>query len=259
MSRYKHFLTPLWPVFHEDNHLLVLYKPAGLLVQGDQTGDASLLDLGKAWLKERYEKPGQVFLALVHRLDRPVAGVVLFCRTSKAAGRISEQFRSGRVRKSYLAVVEGEMKEPSGRLINHLERREDRSSRIVPHPTTISQEARLSYRLLDTHKSRSLVEVHLETGRHHQIRLQLAHIGHPVLGDLRYGAPAPLPQQQIALLAQKLEVDHPIRKERMIFESPLPCGWPWPSENDGIRRPPWSWNDFRFEMREPAIRPLTVG
>lgn len=254
----KYFFHKSWPVLYEDNHLLVLYKPAGLLVQGDQTGDASLLDLGKAWLKERYQKPGQVFLALVHRLDRPVAGVVLFCRTSKAAGRVSEQFRSGKISKHYLAVVEGRLNEPSGRLIDHIERREDRSSRIVLAPTALSQEARLSYKVLESGRGRSLVEIALETGRHHQIRIQMAHIGHPLLGDLRYGAGAPLPQKQIALLACRLEITHPISKLKMSFSSPLPIGWPWPCKEDEIRSLPWSWQELCPKL-ESAAGPSSIS
>ena len=129
-----YFYHPDWPVLYEDNHLLALYKPAGLLVQGDHTGADSLLDLAKAWLKERYHKKGEAFLGLVHRLDRPVAGVVLFCRTSKAASRISEQFRSGRIQKYYLAIVTGNPATSSGQLIDHIERHENRSSRIVRIP-----------------------------------------------------------------------------------------------------------------------------
>jgi 23S rRNA pseudouridine1911/1915/1917 synthase len=241
----KYFYHPSWPVFHEDNHLLVLYKPAGLLVQADQTEDVSLLELGKAWLKEKWSRPGRVFLGMVHRLDRPVAGVILFCRTSKAAARLSDQFRTGRVRKRYLAVVEGRMKEESGRLIDHIERREGVSSRIVPPNTQGGREARLSFVLLDTMESKSLVEVQLETGRRHQIRLQLAHIGHPVLGDLRYGASGPLPEKQIALFANELAVDHPTRRERLVFRSPLPQGWPWPSDHPDPLSPPWNWAKLR--------------
>lgn len=249
MSEAKSFFHPSWPVLYEDNHLLALYKPAGLLVQGDQTGDPSLLDLGKLWLKIHAHKTGEVFLALVHRLDRPVAGVMLFCRTSKAAGRLSEQFRSGQIEKRYLTIVEGEVKEPSGRLVHHLERRSDRSSRVVPCPTATSQEARLSYRLIQTAGSRSLLEILLETGRHHQIRLQLSHIGHPVLGDLRYGASDPLPQKQIALLARELTVHHPVRKERICFQSPIPLGWPWPACEDAeVEHPPWGWEDLAFAI-----------
>jgi 23S rRNA pseudouridine1911/1915/1917 synthase len=245
MMNNQYFYHPDWPVFHEDNHLLALYKPAGLLVQGDKTGEPSLLDLGKTWLKERYQKPGEVFLALVHRLDRPVAGVLLFCRTSKAAGRVSEQFRSGKVKKYYLAVLEGELQEDSGRLIHQIERHDDRSSRIVTEPTPRSQEARLSYRLLETSGSGSLVEINLETGRHHQIRLQMAHIGHPIVGDLRYGASAPLPQKQIALFARRLRLTHPTLKEELLLQCPLPREWPWPVLEPCSQAPPWNWCEFR--------------
>ncbi len=242
------FYHPAWPVLFEDNHLLGLYKPAGLLVQGDQTGEASLLDMGKAWLKERHHKPGRVYLGMVHRLDRPVAGVVLFCRTSKAASRLSEQFRSGKVRKSYLAVVEGKMLTGSGRLVGHIERRDERSSVVVPGPTPHSQEARLIYRTLETSESRSLVEIDLETGRHHQIRVQMAHLGFPIVGDLRYGAQGPLPQKQIALLAHELEFEHPTGKERLILRSPIPHSWPWESREEEAA-PPWNWREI-----EPAVR-----
>ena len=238
------FLSPLWPVLHADNHLLALYKPAGLLVQGDETGQTSLLELGKAWLKQKYQKPGRVFLGMVHRLDRPVAGVVLFCRTSKAAARISEQFRTGNVRKHYLAVVEGVMKEASGRLVHQVEKREDRSSRIVSAKSPLSREARLSYRVVDVCGYRSLVEILLETGRKHQIRLQMAHMGNPVLGDVRYGASAPLPQQQIALLARELTVEHPVHRGELSIRSPLPQGWPWPKASILPDAPPWNYSDF---------------
>ncbi|MBC2743786.1 MAG: RNA pseudouridine synthase [Desulfosarcina sp.] len=205
------FFDPRWPVLYEDNHLLAVYKPSGLLVQGDRTGDGCLLDLGKQWLKERYHKPGKVFLAMVHRLDRPVAGVVLFARTSKAAGRLSKQFRERTVQKHYLAVVSGTVSSESGRLIHHIERH-DRLSRVVPAPTDSSQEARLRYTVLGTDRDKSLLRISLETGRRHQIRIQLANLGYPILGDLRYGADAPLHGRQIALLAHELKVDHPTKK-----------------------------------------------
>lgn len=239
-----YFFHPSWPVFYRDNHLLVLYKPAGLLVQADRTEEISLLDLGKGWLKEMYQKPGRVFLGMVHRLDRPVAGVVLFCRTSKAAGRLSEQFRTGGIEKYYVAVLEGELKRKSDRLVHFMERRDSRSSIIVPRKTSTSREAALSYEVLETGNGRTLVRVRLETGRHHQIRAQFAHIGHPVVGDLRYGSPAPLPQKQIALFARELVISHPVREERMRFESPLPCGWPWPDGQNHETCVPWDWREL---------------
>ena len=238
------FFDSSWPVIYEDNHLLAVYKPSGLLVQGDRTGDVCLLDLGKRWLKARYHKPGKVFLALVHRLDRPVAGVVLFARTSKAAGRLSKQFRERTVQKHYLAVVSGTVAGDSEQLIHHIERRE-RWSRVVSRPTEESQEARLRYTVLGRDDDKSLLRVCLETGRRHQIRIQLAHMGHPLIGDLRYGAETPLPERQIALLAHSLSVDHPTRNNRLLLTSPIPLHWPWPyDELSDNRRAPWDWGKF---------------
>ena len=231
-----------WPVLYEDNHLLALYKPAGLLVQGDATEDVSLLVLGKAWLKEKYRKPGRVFLGLVHRLDRPVAGVVVFARTSKGAARLSEQFRSGTVEKRYLAVVAGILEEPAGRWIDQLQR-EDRNSRVVASPQTKTREARLRYRVLATRGDTSLVEIDLETGRRHQIRVQFAHRGHPLLGDMRYGNSTLFPNREIALLAKSIAFNHPVRDERLTVESPMPRGWPWPSVASDPASPPWSWDE----------------
>jgi 23S rRNA pseudouridine1911/1915/1917 synthase len=166
---------------------------------------------------------------------------LLFCRTSKAARRVSEQFRLGKVKKTYLAILEGRMKTESGRLIHHIERYDDRSSRIVMKPTSSSREARLSYQLLDSAGSRSLVEINLETGKRHQIRAQMAHIGHPILGDLRYGASAPLPQKQIALFARELMVTHPTRNNLLVLQSPLPREWPWPLSQILPKAPLWNW------------------
>lgn len=238
MNLESYFDTPRWPVFYHDNHLLVAYKPSGLLIQADSTRDACLLDLARQWVKIQYQKPGNVFLALVHRLDRPVAGTVVFARTSKAASRLSLQFRTGRVEKQYLAIVHGTMTPASGRLTDYIYRRGP-TSKIVAAQTAGSREARLSYRVVDVQNSQSLLEINLETGRHHQIRAQLASRGFPILGDLRYGAARPLPERQLALFAHKLAFDHPTRKERMIFCSPLPLGWPWPGVPDNPQAPVW--------------------
>jgi 23S rRNA pseudouridine1911/1915/1917 synthase len=237
------FLHERWPVFFEDNHLLVVYKPAGLLAQGDDTGDASLLDLSKEWLKERHQKPGRVFLGLVHRLDRPVAGVMVFARTSKAAARLSDQIRNRRLRKVYLAVVEGRLPSDEGRLVHRLERR-GKAVRIAAHAAPLGREARLAYRVRETAGGRSLVEIELETGRKHQIRLQLSHVGCPILGDVRYGAPSALPSRPIALYARQIAVDHPTRGERLEFTAPLPRGWPWPGA-ETAESPLWNWDDYR--------------
>jgi 23S rRNA pseudouridine1911/1915/1917 synthase len=248
----EYFFHPSWPIFYQDNHLLVLYKPAGLLVQSDETGEISLLDLGKLWLKEVFKKPGRVFLGMVHRLDRPVAGIVLFCRTSKAASRISDQFRTGTAEKYYLAVLEGELKQKGGSLVHFVEKQK-RSTLVVSGKSTGVREARLSYTALGIAQGRTLVRVKLETGRKHQIRAQFAHMGHPVAGDLRYGAPAPLPQKQIALFAKELVVDHPVGGERLRFESPLPCSWPWPAscQKECL---PWDWRDLEKEIQESLLQ-----
>ncbi len=242
-----YLFVPQWPVLYADNHLLALYKPAGLPVQGDDTRDISLLDTGKQWIKEKYGKPGNVFLGMVHRLDRPVAGVVLFCRTSKAAARISEQFRSGTTRKTYLAVLQGRLKQPFGELVHYIQRIPHKSSRIVNHAAPLAAHARLSYRKKDESENASLVEIDLKTGRHHQIRAQFSHIGHPVMGDLRYGAAAPLPEKQIALLAVCLEISHPISGQRIRIESPLPRGWPW---NDAKQKEEifWNWREIKEQI-----------
>jgi len=243
------FFDLRWPVIYEDNHLLAIYKPSGLLVQGDRTGDVCLQDLGKRWLKARYHKPGKVFLAMVHRLDRPVAGVVLFARTSKAAGRLSRQFRERSVDKQYLAVVGGSVSGHADNLTDHIERR-DRLSRVVPIPTHFSQEARMRYTVLSRDSGKSLLKVSLETGRRHQIRIQLAHMGHPILGDLRYGAETPLPDRQIALLAHQLMVEHPTRGDRLLLSSPIPHQWPWSDIGlSGSQAPPWNWRTFDSIIR----------
>lgn len=238
------FFTPRWPLLYLDNHLLALYKPAGLLVQGDRTEESSLLELGKLWLKHHYQKPGRVFLGLVHRLDRPVAGAVVFARTSKAAARLSEQFRRGSVIKRYLAVVEGKIERKAAQLVNFLER-EQMNSKIVPHASPHSRTAKLSYRLLDATHSHSLLEIELETGRRHQIRVQLAYIGHPVVGDVRYGAAAALPERQIALFAKQLIVKHPTRIEEVAVNCGLPIGWPWTAADTMEQPPLWNWEDLQ--------------
>jgi 23S rRNA pseudouridine1911/1915/1917 synthase len=237
------FLNERWPVFHEDNHLLVLYKPAGLLVQGDETGADNLLDLAKAWIQRRHSKPGRVFLGLVQRLDRPVAGVMLLARTSKAAARLGDQLRTRQTRKVYLAVVEGRLPSDCGELTHHLER-QGRLSRVVPQPSASSRQARLAYRMLEASGGRSLVEIALETGRKHQIRLQLAHVGCPIVGDVRYGSQAPLAAGPIALLAREIRFEHPTRREFLSFECPLPVGWPWPGAGIPANAPLWNWDDY---------------
>lgn len=217
-------------ILFEDNHLIGVVKPAGVLVQGDKTGDPTLLDVVKAHLKLTGAKPGNVFLGLVHRLDRPVSGVVLLARTSKAASRLSAQFRAGTPAKRYLAVVEGRLPEAAGELSAYLATRGDAQgvSRAAWTPFAGSREARLRYRVDATARDRSLVEIELLTGRRHQIRAQLALAGCPIWGDRKYGSSHAL-SGRIALHAARLEVAHPISGQPVVLAAPPPEGWPWPS------------------------------
>ncbi len=213
-------------VLYEDNHLLAVEKPAGLLVQGDKTGDPTLLEAGKDYLRAKYDKPGNVFLGLVHRIDRPVSGVVLFARTSKAASRLTGEFRLRRVHKVYFAVVIGRVGADEGRLEAFI-KRAHLKSRIETGPGNDAKHAILSYRVLGRKKGYSLLEVTPTTGRHHQIRLQLADMGHPVAGDLKYGAREPLADREIALHAGVLVVKHPTRDQEVRLVAPPPATPPW--------------------------------
>ncbi len=238
-----HFFHERWPVFYEDNHLLVLYKPAGLIMQRDHKNKANLLDLAKLWIKTRYHKPGRAFAGLVHRLDGPVAGVVIVARTSKGASRLSAQIRDRTVAKHYLAVVEGCPPQSEAKLVHSLMRK-GRLSQAVPEDTPGSQAAHLSYRLVDSKKKRALVAIELGSGRRHQIRAQLAAIGCPIVGDVNYGAPHPLAHGRIALLAHQLAFDHPTRGHRMQFETPWPRDWAWPSPTVLPHAPLWSIENY---------------
>lgn len=241
------FYHKRWPVFYEDNHLLVVYKPAGLITQPDSKNRHNLLDLAKLWVKKRYEKPGNVFIGMVHRLDGPVAGVVVLARTSKAASRLSAQIRGRKVDKRYLAVVEGRPPRDEDRLAHFLTR-EGKYSRVHDKERANCHKAVLSYRLLDSKKGLSLLEISLETGRRHQIRAQLSHIGCSIFGDKNYGAQSTLPFGCIALLAHKLSFEHPTLKKTMGFEAPIPIGWPWP-ENQGPEkdRPLWAVEEYKTD------------
>lgn len=205
-------------VLYLDNHLLVVEKPAGMLVQADRTGDVDLLTLGRAFLKERYEKPGNVYLGLVHRLDRPASGVMVFARTSKAAARLSEQFRRRSVEKRYVALVEGEL-EGAGIARDRLTA-VDGSMRVAANDEEGGRAAELHWRSIARCEGCTLVGVQLKTGRKHQIRVQLAAMGHPILGDFRYGATRAFDGRNLALHCHRLGFDHPTRKEWMVFEAP---------------------------------------
>jgi len=252
-----HFFHPQWPVFYEDNHLLVLYKPALIPVQRGMRGGASLLDLAKTWLGLRYSKPGRVYLGLVHRLDFPVAGVMAFARTSKAAGRLSAQFREGSVKKIYLTVVEG-IPEPHQGILRHWIAPCGKQSRIAHPGEQDAREGILEYRVIAEAGRQALVEIDLKTGRKHQIRLQFSYIGHPVLGDSLYGSGCALPEGCIALLSRRMVFFHPTRKGSMSFQSPIPAGWPWPDAMDSETIPAtlWTWRQMRkeaFDIPNPGF------
>jgi 23S rRNA pseudouridine1911/1915/1917 synthase len=216
---------PAFDVLYEDNHLLVLAKPAGLPTMGTPGGRPTLLTLAKEYVKQRYQKPGNVYLGVMSRLDAPVTGVVLLARTSKAAARLTEQFRSHTVEKVYWAMVEGVLDPPAGSFVDWLGH-DDRHRRmhIVGCTMPGAREARLSYKRLKVIDGNCWLEVELETGRKHQIRLQLSHHGHPIIGDRKYGSREAFPTG-IALHARRLVISHPTTGERLEFEAPLPSSW----------------------------------
>jgi 23S rRNA pseudouridine1911/1915/1917 synthase len=210
-------------VLYEDNHLLAVVKPPGILVQGDKTGDTTLLETAGAWLKTKYNKPGGVYLGLVHRLDRPVGGVVVFAKTSKAAKRLCAQFRKRTVKKIYRAVVEGVPEEHTGRLYHYL-LKDEKAGRVklFAMPVAGAKPAELRYRILKSEEQRAELEVELITGRSHQIRAQLSRIGFPIMGDVKYGAKTALSERRIALFAVRLSFSHPVTGKEITIEAP-PC------------------------------------
>jgi 23S rRNA pseudouridine1911/1915/1917 synthase len=212
-------------VLYEDNHLLVLNKPAGLATMGTAAAVPTLLVMAKEYIKDRYRKPGNVYLGVVSRLDAPVTGVVLLARTSKAARRLTDQFRSGTVEKTYWAIVEGSVEPAAGRCVDWVGKDErHRRMHIVGATLPGAQEARLSYRRIALLGGDSLLEVRLETGRKHQIRLQLAHRGYPILGDRKYGSRRRW-AAGIALHARRLVIGHTVRAMPLELEAPLPAAW----------------------------------
>jgi 23S rRNA pseudouridine1911/1915/1917 synthase len=213
-------------IIYEDNHALGVVKPAGMLVQGDDTGDPSALDLAKAYIKEAYDKPGAVFLGLVHRIDRPVSGVVLFARTSKAASRLARSFHDRKAKKAYLAVV-SESPPRDTDTLRALIGRDGVRARFALEPGPGVKEGVLEYRVLERAGGLTLVEVVPETGRHHQIRLQLSGEGCPVVGDVRYGAGEGLRDRSIALHSARLAVPHPTRDETITLSAPPAARGPW--------------------------------
>lgn len=232
-------------VIYEDNHLLIINKPAGWLVQGDRTGDTPLVDWGKEYLKEKYNKPGNVFLGVVHRLDRPVSGVVTMARTSKALARMNQMFKTRTVVKTYWAIVQNPPPQPEGTLVHWLVKDSTKNK-----TTTYDQEkpgskrAELSYRIITSRNPPSpvpqrpplkkgeracLLEVQPLTGRPHQIRVQLATVGCSIIGDLKYGAAEPLSDASVALHARQLSFEHPVRREAVTFQANVPSLAIWQS------------------------------
>jgi 23S rRNA pseudouridine1911/1915/1917 synthase len=215
-------------ILYEDNHLLVVEKPVNIPSQEDISGDPDLLSLLKKDIKIRYQKPGNVYLGLVHRLDRPVGGVMVFAKTSKAASRLSEQIRTQAFGKYYLAVVHGRPKDKQGRLEHYLKKNKAANTVQVVSPAVPGgKHAILEYQVRSSTDKFSLVHVNLMTGRSHQIRVQFAAIGHPLFGDQKYGAHLNSPGQQIALWSHQINFRHPTTKEEMIFTSPPPDEYPW--------------------------------
>jgi len=215
-------------LIYEDNHLLVVEKPVNIPSQADESTDPDLLSILKKDLKCRYQKPGEVYLGLVHRLDRPVGGVMVFAKTSKAAARLSAQIRNGEFKKKYLAVVYGRPDNMQGTL-KHLLLKDSNKNKVsvVSRPQTGAKEAILDYELLAEQEGLSLVRINLQTGRSHQIRVQFAFIGHPLYGDQKYGAEYNKPGQQIALWSTEIHCLHPTKNEPMTFQSTVPEEYPW--------------------------------
>ncbi len=234
-------------VLYEDNHIIIVNKQAGEIVQGDKTGDTPLVETVKQYIKEAYAKPGNVFLGVVHRLDRPVSGAVIYARTSKALARLNEMFRKNEVHKTYWAIVERNEKirmkneefniadykrnqNSSIRLEHWLVRNEKQNkSYAYDHEVPNSKKAILEYRVLAEGEHYNLVEVDLKTGRHHQIRCQLAAVGMPIRGDLKYGARRSNPDGSISLCAHSIEFDHPVSHQHVRVEAPLPEDKLWAS------------------------------
>ena len=215
-------------VVYEDNHLIIVNKTASEIVQGDKTGDTPLSETVKAYLKEKYQKPGNVFIGVTHRLDRPVSGLVVFAKTGKALSRLNEMFRTGQVEKTYWAVVKNFPPSQETILTHYLVRNEKQNkSYAYDKEVPNSKLAKLHYKLIGKSENYYLLEISLMTGRHHQIRCQLAKIGCPIKGDLKYGAPRSNPDGSICLHARKVKFIHPVSKQLIEVEAPVPDNSLW--------------------------------
>ena len=215
-------------VLYEDNHLIAVKKEPGSIVQSDKTGDETLAEEVKAYIKRKYKKPGDVFLGIVHRLDRPVGGVIVFARTSKALTRMNELFREKKISKTYWAIVEEKPPREDGQLVNWLKKNQEKNrSRAYDIEVKDSKKAELTYRLMGRSKHYYYIEVHPKTGRHHQIRVQLAHLGCKIKGDVKYGAKRTNKDGSIHLFARSLSFIHPVKKEKLIIRSNPPMDSLW--------------------------------
>ena len=215
-------------VLYEDNHLIAVKKEPGSIVQSDKTGDETLAEEVKAYIKRKYKKPGDVFLGIVHRLDRPVGGVIVFARTSKALTRMNELFREKKISKTYWAIVEEKPPREDGQLVNWLKKNQEKNrSRAYDIEVKESKKAELTYRLMGRSKHYYYLEVHPKTGRHHQIRVQLAHLGCKIKGDVKYGAKRTNKDGSIHLFARSLSFIHPVKKEKLIIRSNPPMDPLW--------------------------------
>ena len=215
-------------VLYEDNHIIIVNKTASEIVQGDKTGDTPLSEIVKQYLKEKYAKPGNVFIGVTHRLDRPVSSLVVFAKTSKALSRLNEMFKGSEVKKTYWAVVKERPPKDEDELVHYLVRNERQNkSYAYDAERPGSKKAILHYRLIGRSQNYYLLEVDLKTGRHHQIRCQLAKMGCPIKGDLKYGAPRSNPDGSICLHARRIRFIHPVSKQLIDVEAPLPPGNLW--------------------------------
>ncbi|MBQ0060800.1 MAG: RNA pseudouridine synthase [Bacteroidales bacterium] len=215
-------------VVYEDNHIIIVNKSSSEIVQGDKTGDTPLSEIVKAYLKEKYQKPGNVFLGVVHRLDRPVSGLVVFAKTGKALTRLNEMFRVGEVHKTYWAIVKNQPPKTEDELVGWLVRNEKQNkSYAYDRERPGAKKAILDYRVIAHSQNYHLLEVQLKTGRHHQIRCQLAHIGCPIKGDLKYGFARSNPDGSICLHARKVQFIHPVSKEEICVTAPVPNDKLW--------------------------------
>ncbi len=217
-------------VIYEDNHIIIIYKESGEIVQGDKTGDEPLSEMVKTYIKAKYHKPGNVFLGVVHRLDRPVSGLVVFARTSKALSRLNKMFRDGEIHKTYWAITQQAPTKNDGQLVNWIVRNERQNkSYVYDKEVPQSKKAMLHYQVLAHSERYHLLEIRLMTGRHHQIRCQLAHMGCPIKGDLKYGARRSNPDGSISLLARRIDFVHPVSHHPVTITAPVPDDTLWKS------------------------------